>query len=239
MKLIKKFKDFPVIESEGFGISSQRMYRTFFAVPIGTDSYGMMEFRLTRIGSTSMPSLEGSSPKEFENHNSISMKCDSEAYGEIFIVTFFNYSEKSCTIDTRDTIVPPNATEDDYDEYPTETIGEVIDDVKNSNTDGAENVVAFYHLKNTKDEYNFDLVGSMIESMKIDPVGVIKSLLGCSSDTIREDFLERFKEANISFDGKHSDLLKLRKTFPEIFKIFNDKINGAADTAADLTELGF
>ena len=237
MKILKNFKSFSISESTSRDIANWEMtYKTFFAVPKGSVAYGRMEFELTPI-SMDMPDMDGSEPIEFENHNSIPIICDSEAYGEIFIATFYTHPGYKCEIDVRDTDDTDAPEEDEeYGDYPTETIEYVVKDVR-KNTD---NLVAFYHLKNEEDEYNFDLTDSMLKSMETDPLEVAKSLLGCK-DYIRDDFMEKLNtsDISISLNVSHSSLTNLRKKFPEIFKIINDRTGDGAETSADLGELGF
>lgn len=237
MKIIKNFKSFSTSESTAQEITNwDRSYKTFFAVPKGSRAYGRMEFELTPI-STDMPNMDGSEPIEFENHNSIPIICDSEAYGEIFIATFYTYPGYKCEIDVRDTDDTDAPEEDEeYEDYPTETIEYVVKDVRKE----TEGMVAFYHLKNEEDEYNFDLVDSMLKSTETDPLEVVTSLLGCK-DYIKDDFMEKLKTSNIplNLDVDHSLLAKIRKKFPEFFKIINDRTGDGAETSADLGELGF
>jgi hypothetical protein len=251
MKLIKNFKDFSILESG----NTEMAYRTFFLVPIGTsENYCYMDFELTPI-STSMPDMEESKPgecwidhfdddcdhyekgtaewedcKDAENNTGNWITEGSVGYGKIFIVTFFLPLDAEIEIFERSV--------DDK-----ETIEDVITELINQKKE----IVSLYHLENPnkddggydhEDEYDFDLIGSMIESSKVSLRDVIISLLGCSS-SIKNDFIERFTEIHFTIDVTHEDMRIIRKYSPEIFQTIRNKISTAADTSADLGELGF
>ena len=251
MKLIKKFKDFSILESG----NNEMAYRTFFLVPIGThESYCYMDFELTPI-STSMPDMEESKPgecwvdhfdddcshyeegtaewedcKDAEKNTGNWITEGSVGYGQIFIVTVF------LPLDAEIKIYERSVSDD-------ETIDDIIAILKNVE----KGIVSLYHLKNPdkedggydhEDEYDFDLIGSMIESSKVSLRDVIISLLGCSS-SIKNDFIERFTEIYFTIDASHEDMRIIRKHSPEIFQIIKNKISTAADASADLGELGF
>jgi len=251
MKLIKNFKDFSILESG----NTEMEYRTFFLVPIGThENYCYMDFELTPI-STSMPDMEESKPgecwidhfdddcdhyekgtaewedcKDAENNTGNWITEGSVGYGKIFIVTFFLPLDAEIGIWERSV--------DDK-----ETIEDVITELINQKKE----IVSLYHLKNPdkedggyddEDEYNFDLIGSMIESSKISLRDVIISLLGCSS-SIKNDFIKRFTEIHFTIDASHEDMRIIRNHSEEIFQIIRNKISTAADVSADLGELGF
>ena len=253
MKLIKKFKDFSILESG----NNEMEYRTFFLVPIGTrENYCYMDFELTPIStSMSMPDMEESKPgecwvdhfdddcshyeegtaewedcKDAEKNTGDWITEGSVGYGKIFIVTFFVGFFTIKEIWERSV--------DDK-----ETIEDIITELMNQRKE----IVSLYHLKNPnkddggydhEDEYDFDLIGSMIESSKVSLRDVIISLLGCSS-SIKNAFIERFTEIHSPIDVSYEDMRIIRKHSPEIFQIIKNKISTAADTSADLGELGF
>jgi hypothetical protein len=213
-----------------------------------------MDFELTPI-STSMPDMEESKPgecwidhfdddcdhyekgtaewedcKDAENNTGNWITEGSVGYGKIFIVTFFLPLDAEIEIFERSV--------DDK-----ETIEDVITELINQKKE----IVSLYHLENPnkddggydhEDEYDFDLIGSMIESSKVSLRDVIISLLGCSS-SIKNDFIERFTEIHFTIDVTHEDMRIIRKYSPEIFQTIRNKISTAADTSADLGELGF
>jgi hypothetical protein len=215
-----------------------------------------MDFELTPIStSMSMPDMEESKPgecwvdhfdddcshyeegtaewedcKDAENNTGNWITEGSVGYGKIFIVTFFVGFFTIKEIWERSV--------DDK-----ETIEDIITELINQRKE----IVSLYHLKNPnkddggydhEDEYDFDLIGSMIESSKVSLRDVIISLLGCSS-SIKNDFIERFTEIHSTLDVSHEDMRIIREHLPEIFQIIKNKISTAADVSADLGELGF
>jgi hypothetical protein len=251
MKLIKKFKDFSILESE----SSEMGYRTFFLVPVGTErNYCYMGFELTPI-STSMPEMAGSEPgecwidhfdddcddyeegtaeweecKDRENNTGVWITENSVGYGKIFVVTFFLPMNQDIEVSER-------GVSDD------ETIEDIIAELKNNE----KGIASLYHLKNPdkedggydyEDEYDFDLIGAMVEEAKSNFRDVTISLIGASG-SIKNDFIERFGEIDFSINISNEDMRIIRKHLPEIFQILRNKNSDIADTSADLGALGF
>lgn len=251
MKLIKKFKNFSILESD----NSEIGYRTFFLVPVGTErNYCYMGFELTPI-STSMPEMTGSEPgecwidhfdddcddyeegtaewedcKDRENNTGDWITENSVGYGKIFVVTFFLPMNQDIKVQER-------SVSDD------ETIEDIIAELKNDE----KGIVSLYHLKNPdkedggydyEDEYDFDLIGAMVEEAKFNFRDVAISLSGCST-SIKNDLIGRFSEINFKINASNEDMRIIRKHSPEIFQIIKNKISTAADASADLGELGF
>ncbi len=251
MKIIKSFKSFSITESE----NSEIGYRTFFLVPVGADDeYCYMDFELTPI-STSMPDMDESKPgdcwssnfddncddyeegtaewedcKDREENNGEWITEGSVGYGKIFIVTFLLPLDKKVVISERSV--------DDN-----ETIEDIISDIKT----GPTGIVSLYHLKNSdkddggydhEDEYDFDLIGGMLEAAKTNLKDVAVSLSGCSK-SIKEDFNQMFAENDIEINATFEDMKVIRDHSPEIFQIIRNKISSGADVSADLGELGF
>lgn len=231
MKLIKKFKDFSILESE----SSEMGYRTFFLVPVGTESnYCYMEFELTPI-TTSMPEMAGSEPGEcrsehFDDDSGVWITENSVGYGKIFVVTFFLPMNQDIEVHER------SASND-------ETIEDIIAELKNHE----KGIVSLYHLKNPdkedggydyEDEYDFDLIGAMVEEAKSNFRDVAISLIG-TSDSIKNDFIEALGESDVNINTSFVDLSIIRKNIPGVFNIIMDRIKDTSDAGADLGELGF
>ena len=251
MKIIKNFKNFSILESG----KTEMAYRTFFLVPLGTnENYCYMDFELTPI-STSMPEMSDSVPgqcwidqfdddcdhyekdtaewedcKDAEKNTGEWNTEHSTVYGKIFIVTFLLPLDVKIEIWERSV--------DDK-----ETIEDVIAELKNNKKE----IVSLYHLKNLnkdgggydyEDEYDFDLIGSMVSCASINFEDVALSIVGCSK-YIQKDFISELAKTDFKPQCTPKTMSTIRKQAPELFDLMISKFGDGVITLSDLGEFGF
>ena len=124
-----------------------------------------------------------------------------------------------------------------------ETIEDIISDIKT----GPTGIVSLYHLKNLnkddggydyEDEYDFDLIGSMVSCASINFEDVALSIVGCSK-YIQKDFISELAKTDFNHECKPQTMSIIRKQVPELFDLMISKFGDEVITLSDLGEFGF